>query len=457
MVPSADTATNEPPRRRWGDGIRRRRLQRAQSAPVVPASTPIKQQQDPSFSDGGTDSSLLSLLEENSKELLLRRPDRISITYAKTSEEAKLGLRLRVVQTGGADNNGNKKQKNQQAHTQIQIDGKCRAGDGDGDGGPLSQINPSALREGSHHSLTYFEPGDVLEYVNDLDCRQVTELGEINAHIEAKRSRTGAGDDDGEISQDVQTKVSMCPPPTTIAVSTPGTMQGNDSILSSIGAQLHQAIAMRSEDENITMPYLGIQFGLTDGEGGEEGELLAVRKIVDSGWFASPACAVKEGDLVIGINEYICSALSPDDATVLLEAVAAQSTQLSITTLSLPKGNAKGKLAKLRKAAVTAGGGSLVVCGSALMVTPLHPIGHAMAIGGVAALSTEYEAPKRALESAKSRLRRSPKPPDCEEESKDNVHVDPQQATISEVSDAGRILEAAPKDVVPVESSDIIA
>ena len=134
MVPSADTATNEPPRRRWGDGIRRRRLQRAQSAPVVPASTPIKQQQDPSFSDGGTDSSLLSLLEENSKELLLRRPDRISITYAKTSEEAKLGLRLRVVQTGGADNNGNKKQKNQQAHTQIQIDGKCRAGDGDGDG-----------------------------------------------------------------------------------------------------------------------------------------------------------------------------------------------------------------------------------------------------------------------------------------------------------------------------------
>ena len=167
MVPSADTATNEPPRRRWGDGIRRRRLQRAQSAPVVPAAPPIKQQQDPSFLEG-TD-SLLSLLEQNSKELLLRRPDRISITYAKTSEGAKLGLSLSVVQTGAADDNNNKKQNKQQARTQIQIDGKCSSGDGDD--GPLSQINPSALRDGSHHSLTYFEPGDVLEYVNDLDCR----------------------------------------------------------------------------------------------------------------------------------------------------------------------------------------------------------------------------------------------------------------------------------------------
>ena len=452
MVPSADTATNEPPRRRWGDGIRRRRLQRAQSAPVVPASPPIKQQ-DPSSSDGGTD-SLLKLLEQNSKELLLRRPDRISITYAKASEEEKLGLRLSVVQTGAADTNNTKKQNKQQSRTQIQIDGKCSSGDGDD--GPLSQINPSALRDESHHSLTYFEPGDVLEYVNDLDCRHVTDLGEINAHIEAKRSRTGREDDDGgEIAQDDRTKVSTSPPPTTIAVSTPGTMQAGDSILSPIGAQLHQAIAMRSEDENIRMPYLGIQFGLTDGKGGKEGELLTVREIVDEGWFASPACAVKEGDIVIGINEYICSALFPDDATVLLEAVAAQSTQISITTLSLSKEVAKGKLAKLRKAVVTAGGGSLVVCGSALMVTPLHPIGHAMAIGGVAALSTEYEAPKRVLESAKSRLRRSPKPPDSEEESGDKTHVEPQKATISEVN-AGQALEAEPKDVMPEESSDTL-
>ena len=106
-----------------------------------------------------------------------------------------------------------------------------------------------------------------------------------------------------------------------------------------------------------------------------------MRKPLDGGWFDSPACSIKEGDLVVGINECICASLSPSDAQVLLEAVAEQSAQLSITTLSVPRNEAKGRLVKLRKAAVVAaGGGSLVVCGGALMVTPLHPIGHAMAL-----------------------------------------------------------------------------
>ena len=33
--------------------------------------------------------------------------------------------------------------------------------------------------------------------------------------------------------------------------------------------------------------------------------------------------------------------------------------------------------------------------GAVLMVTPLHPIGHAMAIGGCVALATEFEKPKQ--------------------------------------------------------------
>ena len=38
------------------------------------------------------------------------------------------------------------------------------------------------------------------------------------------------------------------------------------------------------------------------------------------------------------------------------------------------------------------------------MATPLHPVGHAMALGGVGLLSTEFEAPKKVLESTKKRL-----------------------------------------------------
>ena len=36
------------------------------------------------------------------------------------------------------------------------------------------------------------------------------------------------------------------------------------------------------------------------------------------------------------------------------------------------------------------------------MVTPLHPIGHAMAIGGVGVLGTQYEQPRRLANRASS-------------------------------------------------------
>ena len=42
--------------------------------------------------------------------------------------------------------------------------------------------------------------------------------------------------------------------------------------------------------------------------------------------------------------------------------------------------------------------------GTILMATPLHPVGHAMALGGVGLLSTEFEAPKKVLESTKKRI-----------------------------------------------------
>ena len=58
----------------------------------------------------------------------------------------------------------------------------------------------------------------------------------------------------------------------------------------------------------------------------------------------------------------------------------------------------------IRKAAVTAGGGTLIASGAILMATPLHPVGHAMALGGMGILGTEYEAPRKVMNSAKERL-----------------------------------------------------
>jgi hypothetical protein len=59
---------------------------------------------------------------------------------------------------------------------------------------------------------------------------------------------------------------------------------------------------------------------------------------------------------------------------------------------------------RIRKGAVAAGGGTMVGVGAVLMVTPLHPIGHVLALGGTGVLSTEFEAPKRALSSARDRF-----------------------------------------------------
>lgn len=59
---------------------------------------------------------------------------------------------------------------------------------------------------------------------------------------------------------------------------------------------------------------------------------------------------------------------------------------------------------RIRKAGVAVGGGALMTVGAVLMVTPLHPVGHAMAIGGGLALGTEFEAPRRVAQSARKRL-----------------------------------------------------
>jgi hypothetical protein len=40
------------------------------------------------------------------------------------------------------------------------------------------------------------------------------------------------------------------------------------------------------------------------------------------------------------------------------------------------------------------------------MATPLHPVGHAMTLGGVGVLGTEFEGPRRAFQAAKNSFRR---------------------------------------------------
>mmetsp|Transcript_20105 Transcript_20105/g.43648 ORF Transcript_20105/g.43648 Transcript_20105/m.43648 type:complete len:239 (+) Transcript_20105:954-1670(+) len=121
----------------------------------------------------------------------------------------------------------------------------------------------------------------------------------------------------------------------------------------------------------------------------------------ENGWFGSTGCAIKENQIVLGINEFDSLTMSPKDAISTIHSIllASTSSQLSITTIAVPT-----KWDKLRKAAVAAGGGTLLASGAVLMATPLHPIGHAMALGGVGILGMEFEAPQKVLNRAKEHL-----------------------------------------------------
>mmetsp|Transcript_62489 Transcript_62489/g.152130 ORF Transcript_62489/g.152130 Transcript_62489/m.152130 type:complete len:818 (-) Transcript_62489:28-2481(-) len=65
----------------------------------------------------------------------------------------------------------------------------------------------------------------------------------------------------------------------------------------------------------------------------------------------------------------------------------------------------RDRMDSFRRAAVGVAGGTLVGVGGVLMVTPLHPIGHAMAIGGVGVLGSEFEGPRKAMRNMKNGLK----------------------------------------------------
>jgi len=158
-------------------------------------------------------------------------------------------------------------------------------------------------------------------------------------------------------------------------------------------------------DESISFLDVGIIFSQCDGR-------LTIGDISKSegSWFSSSGCAIRKGDVIVAINEFLVSKMSPQDVTSLIHDMLSspKTCHLSITTIATSRLAQSTRWGKIRKAAVTAGGGTLVASGALLMATPLHPVGHAMAFGGVGLLSTEYDTPMlkavNAAKGAKERL-----------------------------------------------------
>ncbi|KAL3926847.1 MAG: hypothetical protein SGBAC_013317 [Bacillariaceae sp.] len=56
---------------------------------------------------------------------------------------------------------------------------------------------------------------------------------------------------------------------------------------------------------------------------------------------------------------------------------------------------------RIRKTAVAVTGSALVATGTVMLITPLHPLGHPVQMGGLGVLATEFEGPKKAYNKSK--------------------------------------------------------
>ena len=349
---------------------------------------------------------LLEEAKHNGSAILLHRPDRISISYHSPiqTKDEKLGdgtaahhtllseLKFRNAPSG-----------------RVIIDSihKGRDNNDSNTNNDKYYTNPCSLLNGSTHTSTYFDVGDVIEYACSVDCsegRRIMDKGSNTDDDDDDRGAKSVNDDspnipvpiksDNNISELHEMMRESCKAglATTVCVST--TKSANDPI------QLCQAVVLLPKGNNNNDIDIGITFCMQD-------DRLTIKDISKDkkDLFSSPGCAIKEGHTVIGIDNFITSMLTVEDVTSLIQSILSspESTQLSITTIATTAKPTRWD--QVRKAAVAAGGGTMVASGTVLMVTPLHPVGHALALGGVGVLGMEFEAPRKLASSARERFK----------------------------------------------------
>lgn len=120
---------------------------------------------------------------------------------------------------------------------------------------------------------------------------------------------------------------------------------------------------------------------------------------------------LSQGDSLVAIGDSLCLSLTTNEAQCLLDAKTAAAPYVSITTITATP--SQKRWIRARKAVVAVSGGTLVGVGAVLMASPLHPVGHAMAFGGVGVLGTEFDATHRVFRSARKRWQTSPETASC--------------------------------------------
>lgn len=108
---------------------------------------------------------------------------------------------------------------------------------------------------------------------------------------------------------------------------------------------------------------------------------------------------LKQGQIISRINGNDCSDLSLEDIKFLIECKSQLARYITIET----KSKNVSRTETLKNILVAATGSTMVGVGSVLFFTPLHPVGHAMLLGGGSVLATKFEGPKKLLNKASPR------------------------------------------------------
>lgn len=393
-------------------------------------------------------SDLLEEADSDGLDILLRRPDRISISYLSPRRDDVVvncrsrilsGLRFSDSSTGAIVIHDIQKQHDSTTNALPEFG--C-------DVTPISQcVNVCALLEGSQHSSTHFDVGDLVEYACGVDCHRgrrealpsatcvdftddhdaavcTTSEAPVDNNVENMKFASNGREIDTDATSYLIRKIQELSSDefdTTVCVSTktsreyPSRLSQAIALFSTKDAMMDSSLVTKDNRPNDEVDAsfgrngidnscfdIGVVFSQQDNR-------LIIKSVSknSNGWFSSTGCAIREGDIVVGINEFITSTMSPEEATALIHGIVSSRTtsQLSITTIAMSQTiNPLTKWDIVRKSVVGAVGGTLTASGAILMVTPLHPVGHAMALGGVAVLATEFEAPRKVLIDAKQRL-----------------------------------------------------
>ncbi|KAL7559899.1 hypothetical protein ACA910_007267 [Epithemia clementina (nom. ined.)] len=272
------------------------------------------------------------------------------------------------------------------------------------------QLPRTAADESTNVATTFVQPGDVIQTINSCDCRDLKV-----SHVQNMLDHSGGGG--GLITVTV---TRPCGDASLIQVTsivyrdspTP-CVETQDENLSNHSPQNQVPVDSSCDHVPVEHDQAMIETGLTFGPCSGSNKFVQISRKDANGCFGQSA--LETGDQLLSINGLDCVDCSPDDASMLLSSKLASASRNENDICGQPQHSIVTILAHrsrrqewtIRKAAVAAAGGSMVSVGAVIMVTPLHPIGHALALGGVGVLSTEFEGPRRVLQSAKERLQNS--------------------------------------------------